>query len=67
MVALIHIYSLLYPDSITAEQTKDYELRYKKEFVPEAFLKPLSLFQGASNTLLAYIESNLAWTMTINV
>ncbi len=44
IAGLIHVTTLAYPDSIGKEQAKDYELRMKKEFVPEAFIQDIPLY-----------------------
>ena len=66
VVGLVHVYALLYPDSITKQQTRDYEQHYKKQFVPEAFIQDLPLFEQASDLLLQYLVREWPRAMAAN-
>ena len=50
-VFLTHLFVLIYPDSITEQQTRDYELAHAKQFVPLKFIGDIPLFGQASVVL----------------
>ncbi len=44
LLTSLHIFALLYPRTITEQETKDYELKQNKEFVPSNFITAITLY-----------------------
>ena len=56
---IAYMFQVVYPDSISVQQTREYELRHMKEFVPERFVQDIPLFGKAS--ILLHEGLDISW------